>query len=315
MVNSQWPARSAMRSVAGGQLKQSGMVLILALLIIAAILATAIIFSNLIIREIQQSRLIDQSIQAYYLAESGAERALYQTRRREAVQGDDCNVIVVGSSCQESNGYCSLTNNEVSCITGTEDNLATRNGWLVTVANEPETTVNLKVGESFQLDLFSPYQGGDFITNIEAFRVSSNLSSPMLYGEITNLTWLLGGSANCPLDNPAISKGEISLSGGTSSYITGFPGDPEINPNCSYVLRLGNILLPQAQAGQFTITIHSSATGDPRVNRFDIPSRLIIDSQADFGRSRQKVRVKTPIRPPLSGLYDFVIFSEEEIVK
>jgi hypothetical protein len=310
----------------------SGMVLVLSILIIAAVLATAVIFANLVIRQIRQSRLIDQSIQAYYLAESGSERALYQSRRREAVKTIDCDLIDDGnngngsSSCLEATGYCSGSiNNQVSCISETVGTLdgQVRAPWNIEVTNEAETTINLNVGESFQLDLFSPFQdlSAEFNSQVSAFRISSNLSNPILYGELTNLTWLVGGSLLCPTDNftppkPAISKERINFNSGTTGYVTALgPTNPEINPFCSYILRISNILFPNVEPGQFTISIHSSASGDPEGNRLDIPSRLIIDSEATFGRSSQSVRVRTPIRPPLSGLYDFVLFSEEEIVK
>ena len=280
------------------------MVLVLALLIIAAVLATAVIFSNLIIREIQQSRLIDQSIQAYYLAESGAERALHQTRRREAVQGEDCGVIISGSNCQENNGYCSSTNNEVSCITGTEGNLAVRSGWLVTVDNETETAVNLKVGESFQIDLFNPFKTAG--PNIEAIEVNRDDPGIVLYGELTNFNKVLGvGPSNCQ-NQPPVLKDFLP---NPSVRIRAFD-DQDIAGECSYSFRVNYPLDSGLDPVAITLTVY-----DDFDQPLPIPSRLLIDSQADFGRSRQKVRVKTPIRPPLSGLYDFVIFSEEEIIK
>jgi len=65
---------------------QSGIVLILAILLIAAVISTAAIFTSLTIRNLQQSRLVDQAIQAHYIAESGAEHALYQVRRSKMYQ-------------------------------------------------------------------------------------------------------------------------------------------------------------------------------------------------------------------------------------
>lgn len=308
--------------------RQSGIVLILAVLIIAVVLYSAIIFNNLVISNIQESRLIDQSIASYYLAESGAEHALYQTRRLMAVKSVDCSKIVPGSTCQNSGGsygFCSLTSDKIACITDNQGSLDVNGSWQITVNNETESTVNLNVGDSFQLDLFSPYQAGDFQTNIQSFLVNSNITGgTQLYAELTNLTWLVGGTVNCPLDTfvparPAISKGQINLDAQTgyssTGYLTKLANDPEINPNCSYVLRLSNIL-NGAEPGQFSVSIYDKAINvDPTTDQLEIPSRLVIDSQATVGRSQQSVRIKTPIRPPLSGLYDFVLFSEQEVVK
>ncbi|NUM25518.1 MAG: hypothetical protein HUU49_02720 [Candidatus Buchananbacteria bacterium] len=304
--------------------KQSGMVLILAILIIASVLATAVVFSNLIISEIRQSRLIDQSIQSYYLAESGAERALYETRRKEAVKPEDCSKIQSGSTCQIT-GYCSLTtpSNSVPCISLNEGNLSGLPGqWDIAVTNEKQVSIFLNIGESFQIDLFNPYQVAGFEVGMESFEITGTPGST-LAAELSNVTWLVGGTLDCNPNvftppEPAITRGDIIInSSGSSTYLVNvYSGDPSINPNCSYILRVSNSILPDAAAGQFNLSIFNKATDvDPISNRLDIPSRLIINSQADFGSSHQELKVRTPIRPPLSGLYDFVIFSEEEIVK
>lgn len=302
----------------------SGMVLILAILIIAAVLATTVVFSNLIVSEIRQSRLIDQSIQAYYLAESGAERALYQTRRKEAVKPEDCSKIQAGSVCQSS-GYCSaiIPSNSVPCISVDEGDLTGLPGqWGIDVTNENQISIFLNVGESFQIDLFNPYQVSGFEVGMESFEVTGNPGSE-LAAELSNVTWLVGGTLDCNPDvyvppKPAITRGDIIIdSSGTSGYLVNVhTGDPSINPSCSYILRVSNTVLPRAIPGQFDLSIFSKAANvDPIEDRLDIPSRLIINAQADFGSSHQELKVRTPIRPPLSGLYDFVIFSEEEIVK
>ena len=311
--------------------KAKGMVLILTIIIIGTVLSSATVFANLIIREIQQSRLIDQSIQALYLAESGAEKALYQSRRRQAIKPADCSNVILGSSCQTTTGFCSLSGDEVPCITTNQGNLPLRGSWSVNVTNEMETSVYLGVGESFQVDLFSPYQTGEFQTQIQSFLLDSDIvNGTTVYGEITNLSQLVGGTVDCPLNYfvpplPAISKGRITLikpapesNYSSSGYLTTFTEDPapELNPNCAYILRVSNILLPQAQSGQFTLSIYQTADNvDPATDKLPILSRFLIDSEATFGKSYQKVRVRAPMRPPLSGLYDFVIFSEEALVK
>ncbi|MBI4457546.1 hypothetical protein HY633_01120 [Candidatus Uhrbacteria bacterium] len=46
-----------------------------------------------------------------------------------------------------------------------------------------------------------------------------------------------------------------------------------------------------------------------------LPGRVSIDSIGEFGSSRQRLNVTLPRRTPLSGVYDFVIFSECSLVK
>ena len=308
----------------------NGMVLVLAVIIIGTVLSSAAVLGNLIIREIQQSRLIDQSMQAYLSAESGAERSLYLLRRREAVKPQDCGQIT-GGSCQSDDAFCSLSSGQVACIAADAGSLAVRTSWNVEVNNENKISVYLGTGGSFQVDLFNPYQTGQYEAGVQSFLVESDIvNGTTIYGEITNFSQLLGGTANCPLSfftppQPPIGKGRVTLIQPTpqsnyssSGYLKTFSEDsaPELNPYCSYVLRLSNILLPQAQPGVFILSLYKKGDNiDPLIDFLPIPSRLIIDSAATFGKSYQKIRVSTPVRPPLSGLYDFVIFSEETIVK
>ncbi len=293
---------------------QSGMVLILAILIIAAVLAAAAVFSNLIIREIQQSRLIDQSIQAYYLAESGGERALYQVRRKEAVKPQDCDLVVQGSIC-DSDGFCSNTNpaDSVPCVNETKGGLNIKDNWRVSVDNEQSTSIVLGEGESFQIDLFNPYQAAG--SDINKVGVTSNVADLTLYGEFINLTKVLNiGVTTCGYQPPVFKDFFKTDADVGDLVLIGPLGDWDVLAECSYTFRLSYPLNSIAPSSLITLTVYNEAAGGDRT-QLSIPSRLVIDSQADFGKSLQKVRVRTPIRPQLSGLYDFVLFSEEGVNK
>lgn len=291
---------------------QSGMVLVLAILIIAAVIAAAVAFSNVIIREIHQSRLIDQSIQAYYFAESGAERTLHKIRRREAIS--DCDLIGE-DSCQE-NGYCANTTppNSIPCVNNDEKtlnqgSLGVRDGWEVSAETTQDFSIFLRRGESFQIDLFNPYQTSG--SNVNEIGVSSDKESLLLYAEFTNLTKILNVSGTSCLDEPPVFKGRFETDEFGLASISTLSGET-LEDDCSYAFRLNFPLdnNPEIES-LITITVHNKDTGA----QLDIPSRLIIDAGATFGKSRQEVRVRTPMRAPISGLYDFVLFSEREVQK
>ncbi len=295
------------------------MILILAMMIIAAVLATAAIFANLIIREIQQSRLIDQSIQAYYLAESGVERALYQTRKREAVKPDECNLIDPShpfSTCLEDQGFCADI--PVSCITKSQGSLAgeIRENWQVEVTNEPETVIKLAEGDSFQIDLFSPFEVQNANINkiiieeldsFDKFSQQPGKNDLKLYGELTNLSNVLQIACN---EQSSVCKDFISLTR-QGNYIVSISSlnECDILPQCSYIFRISHPLKSTVNWADLKIRVLSE---DELIS---IPSRLIIESSGVYGKSLQKVTVRTPRRPPTSGLYDFVLFSEKEIIK
>ena len=299
--------------------QQSGIVLILALLIITAALTATAVFGNLIIRSIQQSRLVDQSIQAYYLAESGAERALYQVRVLTSIH--DCKIANSSFSCT-INGYCDRFST-LPCVTSGQGGLAAGmpSDWLVSALSEQSVVKRLQPGESFQIDLFNPYQqtgAAGLAPALEVVQVTSaDLSSGFtIYGQLTNLTWLIGGSVGCPLGAPVVANGFITgvhndQLGLAAAALSGLAG-ADLNAGCLYILRLSNPLTQPA--GLFTVSLHNDSPAS-EANRVNIPSRLLITATADFGQSFQTVKVRTPVRPPLSGLYDFVLFSDSEIIK
>jgi hypothetical protein len=282
------------------------------MLIIAAVLGAASVFGSLIISQIQQSRLIDQSIQAYYIAESGAERAMYQTRKREAIPA--CDGVKV---CNNNNGYCAGNINDAPCVTSSQGTLGSKfvSDWLVVANNETETIVRLDQGNSFQLDLFTPLQVKD--ANIDLVRIEELSSSAgdqqdlTLYGEFTNLTRVLNLGCSDPnvfsdfipitlipfSDPPVYAKDVSSLNG------------RDILGTCAYIFKVS---LPLKSVVDWTKLKFNVLNGAQSVN---IPSRLVIESSAVYGNSSQKVTIRTPMRAPLSGLYDFVLFAEEQVIK
>lgn len=299
--------------------KKDGVVLLLALLMITGVLASAAIFATILLRDIQQTRLLDHSIQAYYLAESGAERALYQTRKLEAIQPFDCGIVADNSECDQDTGYCSGT--EVACIVSEQgtlrDYFTSGENWEVAVANEQSTNVVLDIGDSFQIDLFSPYQTvqSSGQVHVESIVVTSpDVSNFILYGQLTNLSSFVGDGINSScLNEPVIDQGFISGSNG-SATIVGLTGS-NIHPACSYIFRVSNPLANGGgQSGAFSIALYD-AENPTNGEQLPIPSRLEIRSLGQYMNSEQQVVVHTPVRPPLSGLYDFVLFSEAEIVK
>lgn len=291
------------------QQQQSGMVIILAILIIAAILTTAVLLNNIITREIRQSRLIDQSIQAYYYAESGSERALHQLRQREGIS--DCRQLDNDpSAICNSNSYCS-NDEDVPCINADGGTIGT---WEVDSKNEGKVEVTLNEGETFQVDLFSPTQIVD--SNVEQIKINSDSdTSIILVGELTNLTKILDVSGSisptCSNQNLSIFKDFITTPPAPQSIVLNALGpNGDILGQCSYIFKVNYPINSTLDSVNLVISIFDK-DGEP----MGIPSRLIISSETTFGDSSQTVTVRTPVRPPLSGLYDFVLFSEADIIK
>jgi len=296
---------------------QSGIVLILAILMISAVISAAAIFTGLTIRNLQQSRLVDQAIQAHYIAESGAEHALYQVRQREAVVPDKCDQLDSGSSCVESNGFCdgALLGGEVSCITSGSGALAVTD-WQNTAEHERTFSFFLERGQNIQIDLFDPFQEidplGQLPSGVGRIFVEWGDLDHELDLDYTLLT-LTPGQETQEIASDRMPKRNCVFPSPCNFPTSDFEPKPPAGLNVlnSYLLRLKAFEFIDDEAGPIQVSIFEPAGG----NQLPIPSRLIITSVGEFGDSQQRIQVRTPTRPPLSGLYDFVLFSEEEVVK
>lgn len=75
------------------KLQEKGVAILLSILILAAILTIALGVSNLMIGEIKMSREAPKSLMAYYAAEAGIERVLYDHRKGVGASDiDECSV-------------------------------------------------------------------------------------------------------------------------------------------------------------------------------------------------------------------------------
>lgn len=71
----------------------SGMILVLTMMMIAVFLSIALGFSVLIISDINKARAIDNSVVAYYAADSGLEESLYLFRKQGVTSTDELRSI------------------------------------------------------------------------------------------------------------------------------------------------------------------------------------------------------------------------------
>jgi hypothetical protein len=292
-----------------------GIIIVLTILIIAVVIASAVIFSTILIRDVAQSRLIDQSMQAHYLAESGVEHALYQIRKREAVVPDKCAELQTGSSCDQTTGFCTNFSNEVSCVTAANQLNDAVGNWEIAVSHEQTFQFELQVGQTIQIDLFDPLIQvtplGSLVSNIGRItveRYNSNFTRDLHY----TLLKLSPGQPVQEIDKGALPLGNCVPQPPTQLCPVDIPS-PNISPNDSFALRLRPFYFLDDAPGLLQISIFRPAAQGGE--QLPIPSRLIVGSEAGFGNSVQRVTVQTPTRPPVSGLFDFVVFSEEEIVK
>lgn len=279
---------------------QRGSVLLFALLIISTMIGAVTLFSNLIISEIQQSRLLDYSLQAYYVAESGGEEALFRLRQLKAVK--NCEEAGLGS-CQPD-GYCLAS--QIACVYPT-GSLDSQGDWQISINNAESLTVDLAQNEMMEVGLFFPDAFSGFGIGIDSIYIEwedgdlSNTVAPIIQATLIEIDYLWQTELQAVFEYLADSFSRVF-------------NEPDTNR--SYILRLKALY---DSAKNLTIKVYEGQPPQdgfpPAGNQTYIAGQLIINSLGRFKDSQQIISIAMPVRSPLSGLYDYVLFSEQEIVK
>lgn len=264
-----------------------GTILLLALLILTGILVTASIIATIVLQQMRMSRNIDQAIFAFYAAEAGAERGLYLLRQGA---GSFSDVMVPGTL---GNGARFDANNSETKASETM------------ISN-----LGIEKNQSFQIDLYDPdnFVAGSGISSI----VITESGGGSGWAEVSWISWDPGGAWNVP--------GAWSIGGrGQAARATTQLLSPS-SLDSGAVVDFGNTLARRVRIkalyenlADVTITAHSGAGGGG--SQVDIPGRIVIKSVGEYQNSNQALKVAFPRESPLYGLYDYVIFSEESLVK
>ena len=251
----------------------TGSTLILSLIILSVLLATASVFAVTALSNFRQSRNIDQSIVSYYLADIGVERGAYYFRQHN-IAIDSC--APAGSL---EMGDCDLQ-----------------------IEAEDRGDVGfLEEDTSVQLDIYAP-----------------GISAPDI--RYLYLNWY-----DCDPECFPVPRIEVSWVGWTG---TSFSSPTKTSPPLS------------DPDGPAPVDLHSNGVGDCDFYRVRIKALLndvnslqvtawnsaqtqqqnipgIFEAKAigSYGRTKQASAITASHFSPLSGLYDYVLFSEEGLSK
>lgn len=249
--------------------------MIYALLTIAAILSTSIVISNLVQNSIKQTRFIADAQAAFYNAESGMENALYSIRKNDVLPED---------------GDCGIS---ADCEVETSEKEVS------------ELNLNLAANESVQFDLFNP-EDSALTTGVES--IGFQWDGPSTWLEVSAISWLAGSPLSLPVwasgteikDLP-VQKFLYSGGAGISNFIS---------PAKNYRVRV-KALYGEARNLRIRLFSADDLTGEQK----PFPNFLKIKTIGDNAESTQTIRAEMPRYAPLSGLFDYVLFSEEIISK
>jgi hypothetical protein len=247
----------------------------MALIVMSSVVISAVGTSSLILSSLQQTRTLDSAIVAFYAAESAAEEAVFDSRRTGDLPDAE-------GSPQPLTNTASWTR----AVTDRED--------VIYAGTIPR--------DSFiEVALFDPDQETT-ATDIASVDVTwTDQCAGCTVLRTTMIGWRPGGPiAWDPLDPAKVGIATFNHTGGTASVSTGAD-------NKLYRLRL--------LARQGDLENVQVRAKDGSAQPTTLPGRVKIDAVGSYGGVEQRLTVTLPRQTPLSGVYDFVVFSECSLVK
>lgn len=255
-----------------------GNIVALALILTATILMVGIGVGTVVLQGLEQSRNIDKSVAAYYMANSGIELQLFGIRKDNRTlteMSSAANTYPNGNSWESTTGY------EATGI---------------------KTITYLPEEELAFVDLFD----ADDISSV------SNAAK-------VSIAWQPGDDcgAAIPEFEAAYAAWEFTAGGITwpaDSNYTIWPFDPvspmeisPLNPAQSYRLRLRPF---NCSVKDVQITMYDSAD-----NLLDYPGDIVLGSEGTYEGTTQKLSVSMPRQDILSGIFSYIVFSQEQLCK
>ncbi len=275
---------------------EEGNVLLLALLVMAGIMTAGLAISAIILNEIRQARNIDFSAVAYYAGESGVEQALYKLRKEDAV----LNCPAGAGVCSES-GYCSLGDKEPCLQSG--GNLSNQSSWARTWTDkEWQIYGKIKKDGTLQVDLYDPEGGA--APGVESLKIVwTDTCSGGSRIELSFVTWTPEGGW---VDN----REKYGY-----SYDPAYPAFSEAKNNKFSGTKIYRARIKAFNCDITNMTITAWGNDNAEAPQKEIPAMINLNSVGNYSNLRQAIKMTMPRRSPMSGLYDYVLFSECSLVK
>ncbi|MFH0804810.1 MAG: pilus assembly PilX N-terminal domain-containing protein [Patescibacteria group bacterium] len=284
------------------QSNEEGAVLLYALLVISLITAIAITLSAIVINELRLTANAADATLAYYAAESGIERGLYAVKSYRT-QPDKALGDAVTSIQQFVD--TNFTNNAQYSCAGTSASIVKVENRLI------------RQNQSVSVDLYSASDplGADTSTSIvRSVRVQNSGTDPLSYADVSWTAWDTDGNIGTSTSARRIIEPSNLLGDGWPINIdTGF-AFPSLGTPVGYRLRVKALY---GDLSGVTVTPYTTPDADPLTGTLptNLPSVLQISAVGQRGQFKQALTASLPWRLPLGGLYDYVIFSESDILK
>lgn len=201
--------------------------------------------------------------------------------------------------------------------------------WFRGAENEERFFVSeLPADRTAHLDIFNPDEPS-FGSGIESIRVEwadecpDHQTDGFSWLEITMLTW-----EGFPIQFDPSTQHVYKLAqpcnidqNHCTDIILNDVNGGDIDPNQVYRFGFRALSPTPGQGGglcvikNLTVTAYEENDAPSNGTVVQLPARILVKSTGLFGRSQQALSASIPWRTPVSGLLNFVLFSEEEIEK
>lgn len=262
----------------------------MALLVMSGVLIVGASLGTISILNLRQARVIDDAVTAFGAAESGAEQTLYQIRR-------------VGTPSS------TLTANPNDTSSAVYSGVPMGNGskWSRTLTAD-ETTIftSIPKDKSYEVVLWDPEAPGS-PAGVESMTFSWDDDCGGTSGlEVLSAGWdpgAVGGFSPIVAfhgDSPALTFLHIS---------------PRVIDNDFTAGKAYRVRLRAKTCDISNMAISAYSADNAGGSQVPIPSQIAVDSTGTYGTARQAMELKLPRLQPLSGAFDFVIFSQCSLLK
>lgn len=288
-------------------------VLVMTLIVASGIMIVSTEFAIFVVSTLRQARTIDHSIVASYAAESGLESGLFQISREKRTT-----LRKEKSSTAKSTQTAFAEFPEA--MKWTLENPA-GDPSIIRFANTIQELKKslLKKNETIELGLYEQTQVGlGGVGQLEALRIVSDAytcpadapSDQKPWYEISVVVWN-GGAIDW--NTVAVKKEFLEPSGITNQVILDFDDKGPEGLRKPMLVRIKPLF---CDVVGMTATLHRDIGADPSLAPLNIPNYFFLAPEGVYQSISQRPRaVIFPAKEAASGVFDYVLFSEEKVIK
>lgn len=269
---------------------RKGSVLLLSLLVMSGVLIVGASLGTISVLNLRQARVIDDAVIAFAAAESGAEQTLYQLRR-----------VGAGSAALNADA----DHDDSLSVSGVPMGNGAR--WSRSL-EATETTIFTAIPKdrSYEVVLWDP-ETPAAPAGVESLAFSWDDACGGTSGlEVLATGWDPGASGGF---SPSVAFH------GDSPALTFLHVDPRVVDNDFAAGQAYRVRLRAKTCDIFNLAITAYSADNGGGVQVPIPSRLAVETVGTYATARQAMELKLPRLQPLSGAFDFVIFSQCSLLK